>query len=367
MKKSELKWILKYAGAFAACVIGSGFATGQEILQFFGSYGYWSFAVVGVNLLGFLLVGKTLLTRGYDHRGQGSFQHYEYYCGKRIGKLYAVLVPLTLLLITAVLISAAGATIEQYYGLNRYLGAGLMGLLVLAANLLGFEKLVKVVAPIGTAIILFSIFVGVYTVVRDFRGLSAVQNELDALRTYQAAPHWTISAVLYLSLNFLSSSPYYTALGASARSYKSAKWGAILGAVALVLTIAIMNLAIVLHAGDAGTLAVPTLSLATSISGVFGNVFALVLMLGIFSATATTLWSFCSGFFKNDRRKNRYFSIGTIVVCMALGFLPFGKLMAVVYPLIGYIGLYFVACVIVKGLKREAQPAAASSSGAAEK
>ena len=43
--RSDKKAVMKYAGAFIAWVIGSGFATGQEILQFFTSYGYYSYGV----------------------------------------------------------------------------------------------------------------------------------------------------------------------------------------------------------------------------------------------------------------------------------------------------------------------------------
>lgn len=39
-KKGPLR-ALTYAGAIIAFLIGSGFATGQEILQYFTSYGYW--------------------------------------------------------------------------------------------------------------------------------------------------------------------------------------------------------------------------------------------------------------------------------------------------------------------------------------
>lgn len=41
--KCNKKAVLKFSGAFIAWVIGSGFATGQEVLQFFTSYGYRSY------------------------------------------------------------------------------------------------------------------------------------------------------------------------------------------------------------------------------------------------------------------------------------------------------------------------------------
>lgn len=353
MNGKELRATFKYAGAFIAWVIGSGFATGQEILQFFGSYGYLSFAAVAVNLAGFLIIGRIMMTRGYEHREEAHFDHYTYYCGKWMGKLYAVLIPVTLLLVCAVLISAGGATLEQYYGVNRYLGSSIMAALVLAAYLLGFEKLVDLVSPIGPVIIAFSIFVGIFTLVRDLGNFSEIGNYTAALSRFHAAPHWSISAVLYLSLNFLCGSTYYTALGASADSYKSVKWGAILGALALVATIAVMNLAIILNAGELEALSVPTLYLASKISGVIGTVFSVVLVLGIFTSSTTTVWSFCSGFFKDEPKKNRLFSVFAVAACTALGFVPFGRLMAVAYPAIGYVGLYFIACVIRKGIRKK--------------
>lgn len=38
--------VISFAGAFIAFLIGSGFATGQEVLQYFTSYGY--FGMTGV-------------------------------------------------------------------------------------------------------------------------------------------------------------------------------------------------------------------------------------------------------------------------------------------------------------------------------
>ena len=45
---------ITYGGAFIAFLIGSGFATGQEVIQYFSGYGY-----VGIILIGFMVV-KTL-------------------------------------------------------------------------------------------------------------------------------------------------------------------------------------------------------------------------------------------------------------------------------------------------------------------
>lgn len=131
MEKSEIRNTLKCAGAFIAWVIGSGFATGQEILQFFGSFGYKSFALVAINLVGFILLGKIILTKGFENKDAAGFDRYTLYCGKALGRIYSIMIPITLVLIISVLVSASGAALNQYYGLNRYIGSCVMAVLIL--------------------------------------------------------------------------------------------------------------------------------------------------------------------------------------------------------------------------------------------
>ena len=352
-KQVHLKTVVKFAGAFIAWVIGSGFATGQEILQFFTSYGWFSYAVVFINLVGFLFLGKTMLTKGFEHQGEAEFDHYRFYCGEKLGGVYSWVIPATLFLTTAVLLSASGSTLNEYFGLNRYVGSAVMAVLVLAAYLIGFEKMVGIVSKVGPVIVVFSIFVGAYTVVRDAASFREVGASAQLLAASQTSPHWSISAVLYLSLNFLCGSTYYTALGRSAATRNDAKWGAIIGAVVLIISVALMSTAILLNAADSAAFNVPTLYLGNRISRAFGTVFSVTLILGIFSSCSTMMWSFCNRFFTKDKKKNRMFAAVVALMTFALGLFPFGGLVAVVYPMIGYTGLVFIGCVVYKGMKKE--------------
>ena len=352
MNAKERKDTLRCAGGFIAWMIGPGFATGQEILQFYSSCGWWSFGVLALTLAGFLFLGITLLGRGFDHKEKPDFAHFRFYCGGPVGKIYGVVIPVTLVLLISVLISAAGATLEQYFGIDRYFGSCLMAALILAAYLIGFEKMVKLISSIGPVIIAFVIFVGCFTVFRDAERLPQIGETSAVLADAQAAPHWILSALLYLSLNFFCGSTYYTELGRSAVSRRSAVTGAVLGTAALLVTMLLMNVSILLHAEEIVSLSVPTLFLAEQISGIFGAVFSVVLVCGMFSSCSTMMWSFCSRFFRRNRKKNAWFSTGAVLFCTLLGFFPFGDLVSVVYPLIGYAGLYFIGCAVYQGLKK---------------
>ena len=343
--------VFKYAGAFVAWVIGAGFATGQEILQFFTSYGLMSYAVVLLTLACFVALGCVMLTTGYEHRQEEHFDYCRCYCGKWLGAFYSWFVPASLVLLMPVLVAAAGASLNQYFGLWRWVGSALMALMVLGAYLVGFEKLVRIVSLTGPVIILFTLTVGTITVVRDFGNFSAVAGYASVLSAAKAAPNWVLSTLLYLPLTFCCGSAYYNDLGRSADNHAAAKWGSVAGAVAVVGAIAIMNTAILLNAGDASSLAVPTLYLARKLFYLLGAAFAVVLFLGVFSCCSAMMWTICNRLPTAGTSKDRYAAAAVSAAAFLLGLLPFARLVATIYPFIGFLGLPFVACVLWKGLK----------------
>jgi len=344
--------VIRIGGAFIAWLIGSGFATGQEVLQFFSSFGLWSIGVVVLSLAGFIAIGSILLTTGYEQRGVKPFNHFKYFCGEKLGAFYSWLIPLTLIGMMTVLVSGAGATLAEAYGIHHAIGSALMAGLVLCAYLIGFERLVRVVASIGPAIILFALLVGTLTLVRGRVDFAEIARQAGSLSRSQAAPHWLISAGLYLSLNLLTGSAYFIQLGAGAANRTEARRGALLGAAAFMGALAITNAAILLNAQSVSTVDIPMLLLAKRISAGLGGVFSLVLLGGMFSACSAMLWSVCSRFEWGGRRANQAFAAVVALLVFALSLFSFRSLLGVLYPLVGYSGLAFIAMVLYKGMQR---------------
>lgn len=347
-ERLDKKAVFRCAGGFVAWVIGSGFATGQEVLQFFTSYGFASYFIILINLAGFLVVGKVLLTTGYRNREDEGFQQFQYYCGNKMGAFYSWLIPITLLPVMSVLISGAGATLSEYYGLNHYVGALIMAVAILIAYFIGFNRLVSVLSFVGPSIIAFCLMIGLITVVKDYGNFDQIRSFEPALAESQSAAHWLVSAILYVSYNFLCGSVYYTQLGKTTGSMKEAKTGAILGAVLLITAITVINTAILLNGGETAALAIPNLYLAKKISWVFGAVFSVFLVMGIFSACSAMMWTVCSKFATGKEKTNRIIAFAVAGGTFLLGLFSFGELIGVIYPIIGYLGLIYIFCVLKK-------------------
>ncbi len=377
---TDWRAVIRIAGAYVAWVMGSGFATGQEILQFFTSYGYYSFALLGINLVGFLLIGPMLLQAGRAHSGDPSYDHFIYFCGKKAGTVYSWFLPLSMFAGMVILISGAGATLEEYYGLNHYVGALLMAAMALTAYLIGFHRFVRIVSFIGPAIIVFSIFVGIVTVCRDFDGLAQVGSAMvggdasamsggaegasygaaasdassvaAAMEARQPVPWWWLSGLLYISYNLCGGSKYYSALGMTAPSAREARLGGVIGTIALMASILLMNTAMLTDIGNTAVLDVPTLYLARKIAFGLGAVFSVILIMGIFSSCSAMLWTISEKFVVQGTRRSKLFAGCTSLCAFLLGLLPFAGLVGVVYTILGYIGLFFAGCVIYRRVGR---------------
>lgn len=347
--KSSKGTVIKIAGAYVAWVMGSGFATGQEILQFFTSYGYTSMILVGMNLLGFLLIGPMILQAGFEN---GEESHFQYFCGKRLGTFYDWFLPVSMFAGMVILISGSGATLQEYYGLNHYVGALIMAAAALTAYIAGFQRFIRVVSFIGPVIIAFVVIIGTVTLVRDWDGLALVNDYPAEMEAKQPVPFAWLSGLLYISYNLCGGSKYYSALGRSANTAKEALWGAVIGTIALMAAILLMNCAMLTDIGHTAVQDVPTLFLTRKISYSLGAVFSIILIMGIFSSCSAMLWTVSERFVKQGTRKSYLFAAGVCVAAFLLGLLPFAQLVGKIYTVLGYIGLLFAACVIYKRVMR---------------
>lgn len=351
-QQTNYKNIIKIMGAYVAWVMGSGFATGQEILQFFTCYGYKSFILVAINLAGFLIVGPAILEAAQRNKDNKDFEQFSYFCGKRVGTFYKWFVPISLFAGMVILISGAGATLQEYYGLNHYVGALVMSILAFVAYVAGFQRFVKVVSFIGPTIIAFTVVVGIITVFRDFDGLAMVSEYEHVMADSRPVRYWWLAGILYISYNLTGGSMYYTALGKGAVTRKEAVYGAVLGTFALMLAILLMNSAILCNIGEAGALSIPTLYLAKKISYVLGAVFSIILICGIFSSCSAMLWTVSEKFVVQGTKKSYVFAGCVSVGAFLLGLLPFAELIGAIYPYLGYIGLIYVCRVAYTRFKK---------------
>lgn len=350
--------VVKFSGAFIAFMIGSGYASGQEIMQFFTAYGIWSIGGLLIAMILFAWLGKVLMNYGYRHRDLGPDEmadtSFRYYCGKYFGAFLAWFIPVFLLLVCIVMTSGAGATLAQYFGLPTWVGSLGMCVLVFITNLFGFKRIVDIVGALGPLTIIFSIVIAIFAIASNPEGLANIGQKADVLATVanatNGAPLWALAGLLYVAYNMAGSVPFLTQTGGIASSAREAKWGALLGGVMFIAAGLLMNLALLCYIDDVAALEVPTLFLSDLISPVVSVIFAIILLDEIYSTAAPMMWTAVNRFVPDGTIRNRiaHAVAAVIVLAVVLSPLSYSQLLGIIYPYTGYIGIVFIACVIVR-------------------
>ena len=83
-KESNFKEIFKFAGTYLSVCIGSGFATGQEIMQFFSAHGMISILSSIICMVIMSYCGASLLEIGKTQKLKSSNEIFTYLCGDLI-------------------------------------------------------------------------------------------------------------------------------------------------------------------------------------------------------------------------------------------------------------------------------------------
>lgn len=348
--KEKINWwsVIKYAGAFIAFMIGSGFASGQEIMQFFTSYGIWSIGGVLISMFLFSWSGAVLMQHGYDTKDAEKSNSFHYYCGKILGTFFDIFVPCFLFAVVVVMVSGAGATISQYYHLPQWVGSAAMALLAVLSVMLGLQKLIDIIGCLGPFTIIFTIVIAVVTLLNNGGNLAEASAAAAQMELPQAAASWWIAGLLYVAYNVTGAVPFLTAMGAGANSRKEAKWGAIAGGVALMLAGLLLNLAMLCDIEEVAALDIPILHLANYISPVFGVIFSVILLGEIFSTAAPMLWVTANKLGKEGTMRHKLIVLALGAVAFFAGQLPFGQLVSIVYPYTGYMGVLMLIIIAVK-------------------
>jgi len=87
-EKLDIKTLIGITGAYVAYMMGSGFSTGQEILQYFACYGMAGLFSILLCMGLLIFAAVSFIRAGYREQFNKPEDVYVYYCGKRLGRAY---------------------------------------------------------------------------------------------------------------------------------------------------------------------------------------------------------------------------------------------------------------------------------------
>lgn len=341
---------LTIAGAICGYLIGGGFASGQELLQYFASYGLKGLGAVAVSFLIMVFCVVNFLTVGKKENIQNAHDAFTYYCGKKAGSFFEFIAFTYLIVQVIVFFTGAGATIAQGFDVSPFVGSAIMGVLVIITVMLGLRKLIDIVGSLGVLLVVMVIGItGTFLLKNPSAIIEGSEQVATMSNILQPSKNWAVSGFLYMTFNLLGLAAFMPLLGQKSESQSENVFGGVLGGVAFCGTIVLVMLAFLTDIGNVGTKLVPNLYLAQQLHPTLASFFSIVILLGIYTGCAPMYWNFCSRVVPENSKYYKPFVIILGVFGIIFGsILPFDVAINIIYQIYGYLGTLFLFFVIAK-------------------
>lgn len=340
------KIVFQVAATYVGAVMGAGFASGQEIQQFFANFGYWGLIGIFVSASLFSFLGWVMLDLQKKWQVSSYTDFFKFLLGPRWGNRIDVLVSALLFIGMVAMMSGAGALFNQYFGLSSWLGvlltAGVIGLA------LWFQG--EGVLWINTVLIplkfLFCLGIGVLAIVFGTQG----DGEGVILSSNPLIHNWAFSAILYVSFNLTLAMVVFASLGKEVQK-SGAKLGAVFGGIALGLFALVIGGAL-LRFPEVRTLEIPMVAVAGRLGEWPAFFYVLVLWLAMITAAIGNGFSLITRIVETGRVNYRLAALVLLLLVFPLAGVKFSLLVKVVYPIFGYLGLIFLPLLFLAWRRR---------------
>lgn len=366
--KSGFGKIAIMAGAIVAFTIGAGFATGQEVLQYFSSYGFWGIFGGGLIMLTMLIITYVFVARvGHRERFTKPTGLFYFLGGRYLGIVLDFFFVVQMFLLFTMMISGGGALFQQHYGMSVYLGGILVAIVVSATAWFGLRNLIEIIGRIGPLIVLAAIALGIVGLFNATDGLVEGNSMVADLEIVQASAHWLPAAISYAGVVILMLTPFVGTLGKGSATRKQAGIGGAAGAIAFTIGGMIAALGLLANIGRVYDMDIPLMVLAQDISPAVASLISVVILAGIYTTAVPLLWSVSSRFYKDRTTGFKVVTILTAVIGSIVGLaVPFPQLVNFTFQMSGYVGILVFILIIIHLLFRRGKTAPVSSEKPAE-
>ncbi|MFV9511236.1 hypothetical protein [Tepidibacillus sp. LV47] len=350
----NVKQMFNIAGAYVGVVVGAGFASGQEILQFFTYFGWWGTLGGIVAGLLFAWFGYQLLQIGSGMNASSHKQAIHLISGKYLGWLMDIIITFFLFGVAGVMLAGGGAVLNQQFGVPVTIGSIIILVLTILTLLLKMEKMVSVIS-IFTPFLLIAVLIitiGAYfTMDKDFATLASFAKPDKA-----AASNWIFGAFLYVSYNLAATAPILITMGGRI-SYdkRTLGMGGMMGGLTLGLLVLIIHLGMLSHLDQLTGIDLPTLYLANQQFPWLAPILSIIILGMIFNTAVGMLYTFTSRMVSSESPKFKYALIASGILAYVSSLFGFSKLVGTVYPIMGYLGFLLMGATIFAWLRKKSR------------
>ena len=336
---------------------GGGFATGNQANTYYVGLG-WLGPISTV--IAMLLLTLTMREAMIMYNSRGLKSHKElfetlYHPLDKCYVLFEVFFYIMVLMAVAAAISGAASALNQYFGLNYYIGIVIVGALVLLLTIFGADLVRKVSTYMGIAILVTAITIYTIGIFKSKTLFTVMSADFSAVG-FKNIPKAILNAFTYAGFQCVTL-PTMIACGTPLKGKKNCSksmWiSFVMNSVALVLSVFMLMSWKGYYSSVEGGSTIPTLTVCTEMGMKWLTViYGICLLLCLISTGVTTTFGFVARFenhkvfkkIKSQRVRSAVVSAFIIILSMTISLVGLTNIIKYGY---GYCGYLAIAIVVV--------------------
>lgn len=337
--------------AFIGVVVGAGFASGQEAMQYFVAFGEWGLWGIALAAALMMVTGVSILQLGSYFQAVEHTAVYNKIASPVTAKILDWSTLITLFSIGFVMFAGGGSNINQQFpSIPVWVGGTVMLILVLLVGLMDVDRVTRVIGTITPFIIVFVVLATGYTILTadvDFASLNtwAIDNVNTSL------PNWWLSALNYTGLNVMTAVSMSIVIGGNFLDNRAVGIGGLIGGFLYLILLALLVFALFFEAKDVNGEDMPVLKLITGIHPVLGILMTFVIYGMVFNTAIGMFYALGKRLTRNNPQRFYPVYAASCIIGFILSFIGFQSLVSNVYPILGYLGLLMIVVMVYNRVK----------------
>ncbi|WP_250277971.1 hypothetical protein [[Clostridium] colinum] len=327
------KYILKIALIYTGTILGAGFATGKELVNFFAIFN--KIGIVGFFIACLLLsiCSIAILQAIYNTKAK-TYDMFLYDIFGKLGKYIQYFNTVLLFVLFSAMLAGGGATISNILSINEPISLAIFCIITFFALIFGKKAIININTVLCPILILGGVLIGIY--LQFFSSVNVFSNNTKAI----------ISPFIYTSYNAITTISVLFAVKNIVINRKVVVFGGLLGGIFIFFIGISMLLPLIENITYIKDAQLPILSLIEN-KGIIKNLYSFTVLAAIFTTAVSNGVALEDSFKNLFKIKGIYIKIGIIALGVIFSTMGFSDIVATVYPIFGYLGLFEILVIVI--------------------
>ncbi|WP_068773746.1 hypothetical protein [Paenibacillus sp. FJAT-26967] len=319
------------AFTYVGTIVGAGFASGQEILQFFTRYGTTAALTIALASLLFVWLGIKLMLMANDVQAESYEDLNKVLFGPKAGKWISLFTMVILFGISSVMLAGGGSVFSEH--LSMSFQSGLLVTLCLSYIVIsrGIGAIMTVNTIVVPVMILFSLILVIYTSTLPTAGAwLAIKTDYSPIRVWMAP-------LLYTGFNLATAQAVLVPLGSQIRDRKVLIRGGITGGLMIGLLLLAAHYALSAQMPGIGQFEIPMAGIMTGLGTLIPFIYLLVIYGEIFTTYLGNVYGLTLQVQQRTGLSIRIVLPALLGLSYVVSLIGFKSLLTFLYPLFGVV------------------------------